>query len=292
MRNANAIDAHVHIWDAQRRDDILICDAHPELNDRATSDALSAHLTGSRFSRAILVQSAPDNAHSDWLIEHTARLSTIAGVVAWIDPTANDALDRAECLIAQPRVCGVRLMLNRMTTPAQLLAVRPMAVLSLLAKNDVTIELLALSAQLDFAYDLAGAISGKIVVDHCGLPPQNAMADQIWRDRLQKLATRPNVATKLSGLIEPYAMMPPDHTLFAVMDFVLAQFGTDRLMAASNFPVVQLTAPEQTWEASLASWVQAHGFSPPEQASLWHNCAATWYPRTKQNVKLESPEND
>jgi len=288
MMMENAIDAHVHLWDPQRHDDILICDAHPELNDKATRDALRTHLTGSAFSRAIAVQSAPDDAHSDWLIKHSAQLASIAGVVAWIDPTATNGLDQAKRLIAQPRVCGVRLMLNRMAAPKQLLAAGPQAVLALLATHQVTIELLSPPDQLGFANDLASRIPGKIVVDHCGLPSKAAVTDPIWRNGLQDLARRPNVATKMSGLIEPFSEMPHDEVLFETMDFALELFGSDRLMAASNFPVAQLTAPERIWEARLVSWAKSRGLSRSQQAALWRDCAATWFPR----INLESTEND
>ncbi|MEW7009946.1 amidohydrolase family protein [Lentilitoribacter sp. EG35] len=279
MMMENAIDAHVHLWDPQRRDDILICDTHPELNDKATSVALRAHLAGCGFSRAIVVQSAPDDSHSEWLIKHASRLDQIAGVVAWIDPTATDALDRAKQLIAQPCVCGVRLMLNRMSNPGRLLNDEPMAVLTLLANDNVTIELLAPVDQLEFSCDLADQFSGKIVLDHCGLPPQNALSNHAWRNGLQKLAKRPNVATKMSGLIEPYEGMPTDVDLFAVMDFVCTQFGPQRLMAASNFPVAQLTELEKVWVASLVSWAMLRDFNSLEQAALWYDCAINWYPR-------------
>lgn len=282
MTKITAIDAHVHLWDPMRDDDILICKNKPELADYASPAELKLHLEQGDFQGAIAIQSAPDHDHSDWLIAHAATIPGVVGVVAWIDPSAPDAKEKADALIATPLVCGVRLMINRISNPSDLLLPHSLAVMSLLSANDITIELLAPPSLLNVVVQLTGAFEGKMVLDHCGTPPQSAINDPTWSAAMRDIGVHSHVATKLSGVMEAYPTLSNLVQLYDTMDFVLGHFGADRMLAASNFPVNKLTATSSDWANIISTWIKQNNFSDRQAQGIWQTNSEQWYPRIKE----------
>ena len=112
------IDAHVHLWPTDGRDDITVTRDFPQLLHAATVEELIAMLARNGIAHAIAVQSAPTIEHSDWLVETCETIDEIVAVVGWIDVTACDAVAQIERLAGQPKVRGYRIMLNRMPDPS------------------------------------------------------------------------------------------------------------------------------------------------------------------------------
>jgi predicted TIM-barrel fold metal-dependent hydrolase len=101
-----------------------------------------------------------------------------------------------------------------------------------LAPLGLHFELQAPWRQLDEAARLAADFPDTtIVLNHAGLPLDAEIAD--WKQAMTRLAARPNVAVKISGL----------GNVTRKRDVVLTTidlFGTRRAMFASNFPVDRL----------------------------------------------------
>lgn len=96
-----------------------------------------------------------------------------------------------------------------------------------------------LDAALDLALDFPRTV---IVLNHAGLPMDRSpegLAD--WRRAMEQLAAAPNLRVKISGLGTPEAGWPVAENAKIVRDIV-AIFGADRCMVASNFPVDGLCA--------------------------------------------------
>ena len=140
---ANAIEAHMHLWDPARNDDILILGSGPWLASEGTVGSLRRHTKDSGVAGTIVVQSAPNVGHPDWLRTAAHSVRGLIGVVAWIDPSARNALDCADKLASDDPVCGVRLMLNRMDAPDALLERASLDCLQRLAETGLAIECLA-----------------------------------------------------------------------------------------------------------------------------------------------------
>lgn len=111
------IDAHVHVWDKKCEDDILIVTQMPEMAPLAEPALAASHIARTGARGGIVVQSAPSVSHSDWLRKTCRKIPGVIGVVGWIDPLSSDAVQQADALIADPLVCGIRLMINRMENP-------------------------------------------------------------------------------------------------------------------------------------------------------------------------------
>ena len=106
--------------------------------------------------------------------------------------------------------------------------------------------------QIDKAIALADAApDAQFVLDHCGVPAIKDRAEHPWRDSIAEIARRPNVAVKISGVVA-YA----DGATWTVEDLrpyvehVIEQFGWDRVVWGSDWPVCTLTASLPLWVAA------------------------------------------
>lgn len=94
---------------------------------------------------------------------------------------------------------------------------------------------------MDAAADLAADFPGtQIIVNHTGLPSDRSTEGLAgWRRAMERVAARPNVALKISGI--GHAGLP--WTVEAngpIVRDAISIFGVDRCMFASNFPVDSL----------------------------------------------------
>ena len=106
--------------------------------------------------------------------------------------------------------------------------------------------------QIDKAMALADAAPElQFVLDHCGVPAIKDRAEHPWRENIAEIAKRPNVAVKVSGVVA-YAD-PAVWTIDDIRPYVehaIANFGWDRVVWGSDWPVCTLTASLSTWVAA------------------------------------------
>ncbi|MCP4303518.1 MAG: amidohydrolase family protein, partial [bacterium] len=96
----------------------------------------------------------------------------------------------------------------------------------------------------------------------------------LWRDGMAKLAARPNVVSKLSGLGTFIHRNDPDH-IARIVNETVAVFGPNRCLFGSNFPI------EKLWTdyASLATAYReaVGGYTATDQRAMLHDTAARVY---------------
>ena len=262
----DVIDAHVHLWPADGRDDITVTRDFPHLAQTATVEELTAMLARNGIAQAIAVQSAPTIKHSDWLVETCETVDEIVAVVGWIDVAASDAVAQIERLAAQPKVRGYRIMLNRMDDPSVIAGATCDPAFEATSELGLTVECLAPPAFLLRAVELAKRHPRlSVVVDHCGLPPIDALTDGRWLKGIAAVAAHPNTSTKLANLVEAYRGHWQVEDIRALANHVATLFGSHRLMAASNFPVVQIGdgpgASEDAWLTALDALFPSETYS-------------------------------
>jgi L-fuconolactonase len=210
----------------------------------------------------------------------TARTAPeVLGVVGWVDLTAADVagdLARLRGLPGGDRLVGIRHQVQEEPDPRWL--VRPDVVAGLRAVEDAGLvyDLLVKPHQLEAAVEVTGALPGlRFVLDHAGKP---AIADRVldpWRDQLRRLAERPNVACKLSGLVTEAA---PDWTVDDLRPYaghVLACFAPDRVMAGSDWPVCLLAGSYD--DVTAATGELLAGLDDAGRAAVLGGTAERWY---------------
>ena len=145
-----------------------------------------------------------------------------------------------------------------------------------LAPLGLTFDLCVQSRQLPVARALAAACPDvQFVLDHCGNPliASGDIAD--WRRDLAALAELPNVAGKVSGIVNHAPAGWNPETLRPAVEHVIDSFGWDRVVWGSDRPVL-------TVNGTLTQWVEATktivaGASGDEQEKLFFRNAERIY---------------
>lgn len=291
--NGPIIDAHHHLWD-------LRLGRHPWLAWSGRGEGLAPlqrnyliddYLEVSADTRIVATVHVEANwdpsdplGETEWL-DGLERPSGIAArYVAYASLAAPNAAEILERQAAHERVAGIREILSWHPDPAKARISDPelmnsapwRAGLALLARHDMTFDMLISPWQLDTARTLAmehPAIT--FVINHCGSPmDRDAEGMTRWREGLLELAEAPNVVVKIS---DPVAY-DPAWTRSSLADVILHCidcFGPERCMFASDYPVSALHIAFGEWLTVFSSIVA--DFSEDEKRSMFFDCARKVY---------------
>jgi L-fuconolactonase len=248
------VDAHHHVWRLSRGDYGWLTPTAaltPIYRDFELAD-LRPLLAAANVASTVLVQAAPTIAETRFLLD-VARGSDglVRGVVGWADLAAADAAETLAALATDPLLKSVRPMLQDLADPAWI--ARPDVQPALAAMPQLGLrfdalvkprELKALLRALERHPDLA------VVVDHCAKPEIAGNRWQPWADDLAAIARHTRAHCKLSGLASEAGAEWTTEVLQRYSDHVLQCFGPERLLWASDWPVVTLVASYEAWVAA------------------------------------------
>jgi len=244
---ATVIDAHVHLWDLDRRPQPWIDPATMGVihRDFGLTDFHAAQADAG-VQRGILVQVLNDPAETDdyfWL----ARDPALLGVVAWVDlldPHVDVSLDALAAHPSGTRLLGVRHQALAERDPAGwLTAAGEGPGLSALAQRRLPLDLILRPEHLVVAREVSGRHTDLVMVlNHAGKAPVASGWDspeaRHWATRVADLARLPKVACKLSGMTTMADLVTWSVAdLRPFVDHLLECFGPDRLLFGSDWPV-------------------------------------------------------
>lgn len=256
------IDAHQHFWSLARGDYGWLTPAlRPIYRDFGPAD-LAPLLAEHCIERTILVQAAPTEAETAYLLDIAARTPFVAGVVGWTDFDAPDAAESIATLATNPLLVGLRPMVQDIADDNWLARPALAPAFEAMVANGLVFDALlkprhipAMLTVLERHPNLA------CVIDH-GAKPDLITGDlAAWRDGMSALAEHPRLTCKLSGLVTEASSDWTPETLRPVIVHILATFGPDRLIFGSDWPVVTLRASYAQWfktaEAFLTDLTEA-----------------------------------
>ena len=218
-----------------------------------------------------------DVAEKDMLAEtqFVLGLPGIVGAIAACRPENTDFVAHIERLSEMPHVKGVRRILHE--SPDDLSQTDLFVEnLRYLPDYDLSFDLCLLARQLSIGLDLAQrAPDTQFILDHCGNPRIAEGKLDPWREWVTAIATCPNVAVKISGIITNAAPGWSAEDLRPYVEHLIDAFGWDRVVWGSDHPVA-------TKNGTLTQWVQAthailSGCSDDEKAKLLHRNAERIY---------------
>ncbi len=270
------IDAHHHLWTLSRGDySWMSPDLGPIYRDFYPDD-LAPLLAEANIDRTILVQAADTLAETEFMLSLADETPFIAGVVGWVDMAAPDAVATLERLAQNAHFKGVRPMIQEIVDDDWIL--RPdldktfEALIGLDLRFDALVlprHLSRLLKRLDRHTDL------KCVIDH-GAKPALATGDlDRWQEDMTHLAKNTSAFCKLSGLVTEIGPGWTQPQLEPACDTILAEFGAERTMFGSDWPVINLASDYQTWAETAETLVA--DLSESDRAAVWGKSAATFY---------------
>lgn len=251
------IDSHQHFWSIARGDyGWLTPDLAPIHRDFGPDD-LAPILSRHGIGRTILVQAAPTVAETEFLLAIAAATPFVAGVVGWVDFTAEDAPEVIDRLAADRKLVGLRPMVHDIADVNWLRRIELAPAIEAMIGHGLVFDALvrpphlpALKAFIERYPRL------QVVVDH-GAKPEIAKGRQHpWLEQLKAIASHERVACKVSGLItEASPDWRPDDVLPYIARLIEI-FGPDRLLWGSDWPVVNLAGSYDLWWALTAEALQ------------------------------------
>lgn len=276
MSESEIIDAHHHCWQLSRAECCWPTPALEPLYRDFTPEDFWAESAPCGVAGAILVQSQPHPDDTQYLLALAQRDPRILGVVGWVDLSAADAAQAVHELAGHPRLCGIRPMLQDLGEDDWILRrARPEA-LSALAERELVFDALVTSCQLPVIEALARCHPTlTIVLDHGGKPPIAQGEKTQWARSLAAVAAYPNVVCKLSGLATEMAPAQPVEAMDDYIDRILTDFGPQRVLWGSDWPVLTLTSHYAGWLARARDRVRLR--FPGQEAAVFGGNARAVY---------------
>lgn len=237
------IDTHQHYWiyDAVEYEWIDATMA-PLKRDFVPADA-KQEMDGAGVTACVAVQARQSLEETRFLLELADAYPFIAGVVGWVDLQAPDAEAQLERVTAQPKLVGLRHIVQA-EPPGFLDRPRFRDGVARLERHGLTYDILVYARQLPEAVSFARAFPRQpFVLDHLGKPDIRGDGFTEWKRYFDALAALPNVTCKLSGLVTEadWRNWTPGQ-LRPYLDAALDAFGPARLMMGSDWPVCLLAA--------------------------------------------------
>ncbi len=257
MANQTLVDCHVHLWDPNHfripwLDGISLNKAFlpADLHAHAAPHTIQAYVYAE-------VDVAPHYSLSEvrWVeaqAQHDPRLKgIIANAPLEYGLQVKAYLD--ELMTASSHVKGIRRLLQGESDTNFCLLPAFVTGVSLLADYGLSFDICIRHAQLPSVIELVRRCPAvKFVLDHIAKPDIAHHVMEPWRTQLQALAALPNVACKISGMVnEADNANWRLEDLRPYVDHVAACFGEDRIMFGGDWPVCTLATTYARWVDTL-----------------------------------------
>jgi len=238
-------------------------------------------IEGTGVSMTIFMESGADDPH--WheetrFVHALARTpgSLIKGIIANCRPEEESGFEAYVESVLSANLMGLRRILH--TEPDEL-SQQPCfaANLRLLGKYALPFDLCVLARQIPLATELARKCPQvQFILDHCGVPDIASGQIDHWRRHITEISRLPNVACKISGVLAYCALGRAN--LEAVRPYVeqcLEQFGWDRVVWGSDWPVCTTSSNLRTWVQITQQLIASADES--DQRKLLHENAMRFY---------------
>jgi len=253
------IDTHQHLWDLSRFQLAWLKEGSPIAHNHLMSDYLAQtegmNVVGTLYMEVDVIPEQ-QMQEVDYVLDlcrqpgYPMRGAIISG------RPASDGFEpyvRAVTAKADGYVKGVRQVLHGDAPTGFCLQPSFLKGMNLLSKLDLSFDICIRPEELADAAKLAQSCpETRFILDHCGNADVRSPDLSLWRKGIDLVASQPNVACKISGII---VTVKPDEwstsDLAPIVDHCAAAFGPDRIVFGGDWPVCTLGAPLREWMTSL-----------------------------------------
>lgn len=250
------IDAHFHIWQLRRGDYGWLTPAMGSIHRDIGLDDWRALCRPAGITGGVLVQAAPTQEETRFLLQQAQGAADVLGVVGWADMLATDAPQQIAALARDAKLKGLRPMLQDITDPDWVLQRALAPAFGAMLDCDLSLDALVKPVHLPRIAALAQHYPTlRIVIDHGAKPAIATGQWSDWADAMARLAQQPQVACKLSGLWNEAAVRAPLTTLERYARHLVACFGPSRVLWGSDWPVLERAGDYLAWHEAALAWI-------------------------------------
>jgi L-fuconolactonase len=271
------IDAHQHFWLYHSLEYAWIDDSMAALRRNFLPHDLAGELKSAGFDGSIAVQARQSLEETRWLLELAGKSASIVGVVGWIDLRSPDVRSQLKPLVHNPKLVGVRHIVQSEPDDGFLLRPDFLRGISVLEEFDLAYDLLIYTKHLPVAIEFVQKFPRqRFVVDHLAKPPIKSEKLGSWAQGIGELAKFPNVYCKVSGLVTEadWQRWTPDQ-IRPCLEVAFDSFGPERLMVGSDWPVCLVAASYPTVLQLAKDYIAAR--SPQSLSAVLGGNAARFY---------------
>lgn len=273
------IDAHQHYWNPARGDyDWMPMDNATLARPYGPAD-LTPELERHGIGHTVLVQAAATLQETEYMLGIADATPHVAAVVGWVDferPADRDHLTR---LAQHPKFVGVRPMIQDIPDDDWMLREDVQWGFRAVADLGLTFDALGFPRHLaNFLTLLNRYPDMRVVVDHCMKPQIRDRSDgtyRIWADGMARLAEQTTARCKFSALVTEADADWTIEDLRPYAEHILTEFGAERVMWGSDWPVCRLRCEYGDWR--VAAERLTAGLSESEKARVYGATASEFY---------------
>ena len=288
------IDCHQHLWDLKRQKLPWLSGVPPILNKTFGLPEYREATAGLNIRSLYMeVDVAPEQLAAE--AEHIISLANdpesklIAAVIGG-RPEDERFPAAIESVVLSPKVKGIRRVLHGDgTPPGTCLGKTFVKSIRWLGEHDRSFDLVLKPTNLADGVRLSEECPDtRFILDHCGNADARAFNPKLdpakepahkeadWKRDIDRLAKRPNVICKISGVIAFLPeKVPAAESLAPIVNHCLDAFGPDRVVFGSDWPVCLLGRPLEVWVAALTEIIRMR--SAEDQRKLWSGNAIRHY---------------
>ena len=250
------IDTHVHFWKYNKQRDGWM-DTMKILQQDYLPENISLTLTRNGVDGCVAVQADQSELETHFLIELAKTHPIIKGIVGWVDLQNENIEERLSYFSKYPIIKGWRHIVQG--EPDNFLSGKNFQRgLSFLQAYDFTYDVLIYHHQLQQAVEFVSQFPDqKFIIDHCAKPEIRHKKIEDWKVLMKEMATHSNVHCKVSGLFTEAAWKEwSAGEFYPYLDIVFQEFGIDRLLFGSDWPVILVSGIYVQWKSLLEKFME------------------------------------
>lgn len=271
------IDAHQHFWIYNPVRDAWINDDMQVLRKNFLPEDLLPVLQKNNMDGCVAVQADQSITETNFLLGLANENDFIKGIVGWVDLSMANLEEQLEKYVSFKKLKGFRHIVQAEEQADFLLRNDFCKGVSLLKKYGFTYDILIYPKQLKYAIDFVKRFPEQLfVIDHLAKPNIRKRKIDEWGKEIKLIAAFPNVYCKLSGMVtEADWERWSSNDFKPYIEIVLENFGIDRIIFGSDWPVCLLAATyKQCCEILVENTIH---FSEEEKRKLWGENAIRFY---------------
>ena len=271
------VDAHQHFWRIDRGDyGWLTSQDHPRIARDFLPADLAPLLKAAKVDKTILVQAAAAEAETQFLLDLAQATPFVAGVVGWSDFDAPDAASRIARLAANPKLLGLRPMMQDLADDEWMLRTEIGKAVDAMQRASLCFDALVKPRHLPALAEFVERYPDlPVVIDHGAKPDIAHSGLDLWATYIRHIAKNSKVCCKFSGLASEAGPGWSAATLKLYVDVLLESFGPKRLMWGSDWPVLNEAGDYPAWLAACETLTRH--LTSSDRDAIFGGTAAVFY---------------